>query len=77
MLAKLEDIYNRWKDIESQMNAPETISNMKLFIKLNKDYKDLQPIIDAYLEYSNILQNIDSTKEILKNDNLLLLSCAS
>ncbi len=68
MLAKLEDIYNRWKDIESQMNSPETISDMKLYIKLNKDYKDLQPIIDAYLEYRNILQNIDSAKEILKNE---------
>jgi len=68
MLAKLEDIYNRWKDIETQMNDPETISDMKLFIKLNKDYKDLQPVIDAYLEYSNILQNLDSTKEILHNE---------
>jgi len=68
MLSKLEDIYKRWKDIETQMNAPETISNMKLFIKLNKDYKDLQPIIDAYLEYSNILQNLESTKEILQKE---------
>ena len=68
MLSKLEDIYKRWKDIETQMNAPETISNMKLCIKLNKDYKDLQPIIDAYLEYSNILQNLESTKEILQKE---------
>lgn len=68
MLAKLEEIYKRYKDIEKQMNSPETISDMKLFIKLNKDYKDLQPIIDAYLEYSNILKNIDSTKEILHKE---------
>jgi peptide chain release factor 1 len=68
MLGKLEDLYNRWKDIESQMNAPETISDMKLFIKLNKDYKDLQPIIDAYKEYADVVGNIDSTKAVLKTE---------
>ena len=68
MLEKLEELYSRYKDIEKQMNAPETISDMKLFIKLNKDYKDLQPIIDAYLEYSSIIKNIASTRDILHKE---------
>jgi len=41
---------------------------MKNYIKLNKDYKDLQPIVDAYKEYANVLANIDSTKEVLKTE---------
>jgi peptide chain release factor 1 len=62
---KLETIYNRWKEIEQEMNSPEAMADMKRFIKLNKDYKDLQPIVDAYREYDDILANIDSTREIL------------
>ena len=65
---KLEAIYNRWKEIELQMNDPEVMGDMKRFIKLNKDYKDLQPIVDAYMEYDDILSNINHAKEILYNE---------
>ena len=68
MLEKLEGIYNRWISIQEQMNDPAVINDMDKYIKLNKDYKDLQPIVDAYKEYKNVTENITSTKEVLKNE---------
>ncbi len=68
MIDKLEAIYNRWKEIEVEMNDPAAMADMKKFIKLSKSYKELQPIIDAYKEYKIILGNIDSTKELLKTE---------
>jgi len=68
MIDKLEGIYKRWVEIGEQMNDPDVIADMKKFIKLNKDYKDLQPIVDAYKEYSNVIANIDSAKEVLKTE---------
>ncbi len=68
MLEKLEAIYNRWLDIEKQINDPEIMADMKRYIKLNKDYKDLMPIVDAYKEYDNILGNLESSKEVLYNE---------
>jgi len=65
MIEKLEEIYNQYLEIEQQMNQPDVVSDMKRFIKLNKDYKDLQPIISAFKEYKDILANIESTKDIL------------
>lgn len=65
MLKKLEDIYKRYKEISEQISDPKIMSNMKHYIKLSKDYKELQPIIDTYKKYTNILGNIKSTKEIL------------
>jgi peptide chain release factor 1 len=41
---------------------------MKRYIKLNKDYKELQPIIEAYGRYSSILANIDHAREIIYNE---------
>lgn len=73
MLGKLEAIYNRWKDIEVQMNDPKAMSDMKNYIKLSKDYKELQPIIKAYKGYLNVLNNIDADKSLLhteKDDEL-------
>lgn len=64
MLEKLASIYQRWKEIELEMNDPANMSDMKRFIKLNKDYKDLQPIVDAYLEYADIDNHIESARQI-------------
>lgn len=50
------------------MNDPAVVSDMKKFIKLNKDYKDLQPIINAYRKYKDILDNISSAKNLLKTE---------
>lgn len=68
MLDKLEAIHQRWKNIQEEMNDPAAMSDMKKFIKLSKDYKELQPIVDAYKEYKDIIDNIGSTKELLKTE---------
>lgn len=68
MIDKLAGIYKRWEEIGEQMTDPATISDMKKFVKLNKDYKDLEPLVKAYNEYKNVLDNIDSSKEVLQNE---------
>lgn len=68
MLEKLEAIKQRWKDIEQEMNEPSVTSDMKRFIQLNKDYKDLQPIVDAYEDLKKIISDTESAREVLKNE---------
>ncbi len=68
MIDKLEGIYKSWKDIGEQMTHPDVMSDMKRFIQLNKDYKELQPIVEAYKVYANVIANINSTKEVLKTE---------
>ena len=46
---------------------------MKRYIKLNKEYKDLEIIVNAYSKYSNVISNIDSAKEILSKESDLEL----
>lgn len=65
MLDKLEAIYNRYLEIEQQMNDPGVMADMKSYIKLSKDYKELQPVIQAYKEYKLVMDNIAHAKEIL------------
>ncbi len=68
MLDKLEAIKVRYDSIQEQMNDPSVMSDMKNYIKLNKDYKELQPIMEAFEVYKNILSNIDHAKEIIHNE---------
>jgi peptide chain release factor 1 len=68
MIDKLQEIYKRYEQIEEMINDPEVVSDMKRYIQLNKDYKELQPIVQAYKEYRNILSSIDAAKEILDTE---------
>jgi len=68
MLDKLKAIYDRWEEIGKQITDPEVMSDMKRYIKLSKDYKELQPIVDAYKEYKLVMDNIASSKEILAKE---------
>lgn len=68
MLDKLEALNQRFLDIEQEMNQPEVMADMKRYIKLNKDYKDLQPIVAAYKQYKNLIDNIANAKEVLAHE---------
>jgi len=68
ILDKLEIIKNRWEEIGEQMNDPEVMSDVKRFVKLNKDYRELEPIVNTYKEYKNILGNIENAKEVLDTE---------
>jgi len=68
MLDKLKAIKVRYDSVQEQMNEPSAMSDMKNYIKLSKDYKELQPIMEAYEVYKSILSNIDHAKEIIHNE---------
>lgn len=68
LLEKLEAIKERFEEVGRLIADPDIISDMKRYIGLNKEYKDLQPIIDAHAEYKNVLDNIDSAKSIIQKE---------
>lgn len=68
MLDKLEAIHIRYLELENEMNQPDIMSDMKHFVKLSKDYKDLQPIINAYKDYKNIINNIENAKHVINTE---------
>jgi peptide chain release factor 1 len=70
MLDKLESIKLRFDEVSELLVNPDIISDMKRDIQLNKEYKDLEPIIVAFKEYKNVLSNIESSKEMLKDDEM-------
>jgi peptide chain release factor 1 len=48
---------------------PDVIGDMKRYVKLNKEYSELQKIVDARNEYSNVLNTIAEAKTILENES--------
>ena len=65
ILERLEGVKQRFLEVGDLLTQQEILSDMKKYIKLNKEYKDLQPIIEAYERYKLTLTNISSTRELL------------
>ena len=68
MLEKVLSLQDKYKKLEEQLADPEVIGDMKKFVQLNKDYKELQPIIAAGLEYKRLVEELAQAKDILMNE---------
>jgi len=68
ILEKLEGVKKRFEEVGRLITQPDVISDMKRYIRLNKEYKDLEPIIAVYKQYKNLLSNISSAKQMLANE---------
>ncbi|MBK8502472.1 MAG: peptide chain release factor 1 [Saprospiraceae bacterium] len=67
MIEKLVEIEAHFKHLEEQMTDPEILSNIDRYSKINKEYKDLQEIMAVFAEYRNVLSNIESARNHLKD----------
>ena len=69
MIDKLEKIYDRYIEVEDLISDPEVMSDMKRYVHLSKEYKDLEPIILAYKEYKLLIDNIYEAKILIKESD--------
>ena len=68
LLEKVLSLQDKYKKLEEQLADPAVIADMKKFVQLNKDYKELQPIIAAGLEYKRLVEELAQAKDILMNE---------
>ncbi len=68
MLEKLEEIKRRFEDVEAKLADPTVIADMKLFKKLNIEYKELGEIVTQINIYKIVLSNIEEAKLVLTSE---------
>jgi peptide chain release factor 1 len=68
LLEKVLSLQDKFHSLQDQLASPEVVSDMKRFVQLNKDYKELEPIIKAGHAYKKLLDDLASAKDILVNE---------
>ncbi|PWL33148.1 MAG: peptide chain release factor 1 [Fluviicola sp. XM-24bin1] len=68
LLQKLEAIHIRFVEVGKLIVDPEIIADMKRYVKLNKEYKDLEEIDQVYKKYKNIIENLENSKALLQEE---------
>ena len=69
LLKKLDHLVSRFEEVSTLISDPSVISDMSRYVKLNKEYSDLQKIIEARNEYKNAYDSIEEAKKILENES--------
>lgn len=68
LIEKLETYYIRFKEIGQLITDPEVIGDMERYVKLTKEYKDLEAITAAADEYKKALDTIEESRMILDSE---------
>lgn len=68
MIDKLEAIKKRFEEVSQLIVQPDAMSNMDHYAKLNKEYRDLEKVVNKYNEYDLVLQQIKSAKNVLETE---------
>lgn len=65
MFDKLQMTEDRFNEISIKLSDPTVINNNGLYRDLMKEYKNLEPIVEKYKEYSEAKKAFDEAKEML------------
>ncbi len=68
MLEQLEAIKERFDEVGQQIVQPEVVSDQKRYMKLSKEYKELERIVGEYQAYKKLLSDIEGTKDLISNE---------
>ncbi len=69
LLNKLKDVKIHFEEIQKQLTNPDIISDMEKYIKLNKEYKDLEGLVKIHKVYDETLSNLDYTLQVLNEES--------
>ncbi|MFM7387553.1 MAG: peptide chain release factor 1 [Bacteroidota bacterium] len=64
--SKLEAIHYRFIEVGKMITDPDIISDMDRFVKLSREYRELEELDQYFQQYSNLLANLQSSKELLE-----------
>lgn len=68
LLEKVLSLQDKFRTLQDQLSDPAVIADMKKYVQLNKDYKQLEPIIRTGLEYKKMADNLASAKDVFMNE---------
>ena len=69
LLARLDGIEARFEEVSTLITDPSVISDMKRYVRLTKEYKDLERLTLTTRKYRGALANIEEAREVLDNES--------
>lgn len=68
LLEKLDALVARFEEVSTLITDPNVIADQQRYVKLTKEYKELEDLMAARKEYANLLSNLEEGKNMLVNE---------
>ncbi len=69
MFANLEDVVDRFREVEGLLSDPTIISDQKRYRELAKEHADLTAVVSVYGQYKQICNEIEGNRELLQDSD--------
>lgn len=69
LLTRLDGIESRFEEVSTLITDPNVISDMKRYVRLTKEYKDLERLVNATRRYRTIVANIEEARQVLDTES--------
>lgn len=68
LLTRLDGIESRFEEVSTLITDPAVIADMKRYVRLNKEYKELERLTAATRRYRTLLGNLDEARMLLDTE---------
>ena len=65
ILDKLDGVVSRFEEVSTLITDPSVIGDQKRYVRLTKEYKDLENLVKARKEYIDTLSNLEEAKQMV------------
>lgn len=69
LLEKLEKIVERYQEVERLLAEPNVMNDMKRYVQLGKEYRELAPVVEAAGRYRTLLEGLAQARSILAEES--------
>lgn len=68
LLTRLDGIESRFEEVSTLITDPAVIADMQRYVRLNKEYRELEKLTGATRRYRSLLDNITEARQILDSE---------
>ena len=69
MFANLEDVVDRFREVESLLSDPSVTSDQNRYRELAKEHSDLTEVVSVYNQYKQVCTDIEGNRELLQDSD--------
>jgi len=70
MIERLEATLKKYEELQLELVKPEVLSDIKKTKEYSKEIANLEEIVNCYKKYKKVLEDIENTKEMIKDPEL-------
>ena len=67
MFEKLKLLKNQYEELQQRMEMPETYSDPALYAKLDRESREIAPVVEAYSRYERACADMDSALQLMND----------